>query len=286
MNELDLDGDNYQPILPNFAAKYPHQIRNKMIRKDEKAIFFYLKSTERNPKVVGAINNSTMNEYSLRNPFWDDGYDANGKELPPTNKWMDTLPCASPNLNMPCDDLEWDFYNKKMNYGIAPYNTPEIVTPAKGQQLKIYDLDFGKFNSKYYGAFNFNLLDSNESTGLFKKLDHPPINEENRIMVFTMTKENGKELLFHKNHETLFTNEVEMQNIITEKVLIEGRWAINLTTLPSNLTYEIYNNEGKLIQSDSLKTGEQTLHVNFSKEIILLVKGKKGITFSERIQVK
>lgn len=285
MNSIDLDGRNFQPIVPNFNSIYTHKSLNKMTRNDDQAIFFYLKSTERNPQVVGAMQNRTFNEYTMRNQFWDDGYDANGKQLPPENYWKDTLKCAPTNLNMPCDDLEWDSYNNKLNYGTTPFDNAQTVIDEFGQRLKIYDLDFGKYKTDYYGAFNFKLLGTSKDGGLFKTLHHPPMNEENRIVLFKMSKTNLPEIA-KVNTEGIDSHQSE-SSIKDTKITIEklgSSFEITVETVLPNMTYELFDFNGKLIQSDKINTSKHTVHLSYQGGLSVFIKSNKTIIFSQQFQ--
>jgi hypothetical protein len=284
MNDIDLDGENFHPVIPNFDSKYTHKSLNKMKRKDDKALVYYLKSKQRNPEIVGAIQNTTFNEYSMRNKFWDDGYDANGKQPPAEDHWKDTLKCAPANLNMPCDDLEWDHYNNKLNYGKAPYNAPEIVESKSRQGLYIYGLDLGQYKTDYYGAFNFNLIDSSQDGGFIKTLHHPPLDEENRIMLFKMKK---SIINYHHNIDNNFIETVTP--VQTSKINIQkDEDTYYLISNPStpNLTYELYDLNGKLIQSDKIKSSRHTLHISYTGTLLLFVKQGNLIVYRDLLESK
>lgn len=284
MNEIDLDGKDFQPIVPNFNSKYTHKSLNKMKRKDDKAIFYYLKSSQRNPEVVGAIQNLTFNEYSMRDTFWDDGYNANGKKLPEENHWKDTLPCASSYLNMPCDDLEWDQYNNQLNYGQTPYSKAENLAYKANQKLNIYDLDLGKYKTEFYGAFNFKLLDTAIDGGFVKTLHHPILNEENRIVLFKM-----KKLGITGQPSTIpnLNNSKSEYKSLEINFQKEGEnYCITTNEISQKLKYELYDLKGKLIQSDNINSTKHTLYISYSDELLLFVIQDNRIVYRDHIDGK
>ncbi len=294
MNDIDLDGLNFKPFIPGVYKFYSDNILRDMKRNDDKAIFYHLVSDQN--KALGVINNTTYNEYTMRDTYYDDnipGIDSNAV-IP--NFWLNKgFNCAGLLHNVECDDLR---YIKKCNYDSngevidcewledfneEPFNESETVVHGNGNnKLELHDMGNGTFNFDYYNAFNMNYISSSANGGGKKRIEHPDLNAVNRMVIFKAYKNTGNSFMDAQNETNTaqydgFVLDNDEEGAVAFKILnnisdVQSLAVLEVVSNNSNpnLQYTIINNLGQVILNASISNQQTSLEL-LSKGVYHLV---------------
>lgn len=188
MNEIDLDGDNFQPYVFQPEKQNDNQSKKAMTRDDETVQFFHLRSATSPHKAVGVLHNRTYNFYSMRDQFYDDNTGSDLIDPPADLYWRNKgYACANISEDFPCDNLK----GKKRSDGafegifeLSPFRFPSTIISENSDRLELRDLSSGWYLTDFYSAFDFTYISSSLDNGAKKELSFSMMSQNRRLLMF------------------------------------------------------------------------------------------------------
>lgn len=323
MNNIDLNGENFQPYLPKHDNEYEHKIIKKMVSgQNDELVYFNLRSSYPPYKAVGVIQNRTCNEYSMRKTFYDDDrltYTINSQiystlvniEPPLAGHWTSDISCAGVNTNFKCDDLA---YKKSENPGDdyiglfnkIPFKTCQTIYDNNQNKLNLLDMsnDNGNkyYNTDFYNGFTMDYISSGSDNGNKKRLLYPNLTEARRLVVFKSYSFGSAFIDVYPNPEEHLSEKSLYQDQSNSYFQLEAEQQEKLTIYPNPIKsndnarivlnpdfeiteYEVINNAGELVASGKVLTYELSFRLRVPGYYLLVLKKNGNSVQTEKIIV-